>query len=394
MNFTVNHLFFFSSALVLVLLLLLIWERVSVANALKHLPWRIHVNGTRGKSSVTEYICAVLQANTDHACGKITGILPTFIDASMRKILLKRRGPARIQEQFSTIRRAVKKNCDTLVLECMSIDPELQKVESRFFQPNVTVLTNIRDDHFESMGKDINEHADALISSISSGVEYIVASKSDFSEKIVARATEIGARWIKPSNFVKDDEIIKYPGVFTDNINLAICACECMGIQAEGAKKSILSYIDSQINNTIIICNTIDNKKIHFINSFAVNDIPSLITFFEKNINSELPVVALINTRRDRPLRSVQFAQWLCEQNIFKKFIIMGDHQSKMKQLLLPGPVSKESIITWNGNDIDQLFKIVTDGFEQEIQLIGMANIAGKALRLLEEIKKHGSNNI
>jgi len=53
MNFTVNHLFFFSSALVLVLLLLLIWERVSVANALKHLPWRIHVNGTRGKSSVT-----------------------------------------------------------------------------------------------------------------------------------------------------------------------------------------------------------------------------------------------------------------------------------------------------------------------------------------------------
>ncbi len=47
--------------------------------ALNRIPIRIHVNGTRGKSSVTRLIAAGLRAGGIRTCAKTTGTLPRMI---------------------------------------------------------------------------------------------------------------------------------------------------------------------------------------------------------------------------------------------------------------------------------------------------------------------------
>ncbi|MBM4170972.1 MAG: hypothetical protein FJ214_03780 [Ignavibacteria bacterium] len=50
------------------------------------------------------------------------------------------------------IKRAAKNNVDAIILECMSIKPELQIIESKVLNPHYYVITNIREDHLEELG--------------------------------------------------------------------------------------------------------------------------------------------------------------------------------------------------------------------------------------------------
>src|SRR6476660_4712029 len=54
-------------------------EAVLHRRSLKRIPIRIHVNGTRGKSSVTRLIAAGLRAGGIPTCAKTTGTLPRMI---------------------------------------------------------------------------------------------------------------------------------------------------------------------------------------------------------------------------------------------------------------------------------------------------------------------------
>ena len=51
---------------------------------LSKIPYRIHVNGTRGKSSVTRLIAAGLREGGIRTCAKTTGTLPRCFTAMSR----------------------------------------------------------------------------------------------------------------------------------------------------------------------------------------------------------------------------------------------------------------------------------------------------------------------
>jgi len=390
MSISHNSLLLFSVVILLGLLALLFFEKRSLRKALEQFQWRIQVNGTRGKSSVTEYIIAGLQGSSYRAAGKITGIVPTFIDTALRKIPIRRWGSARIQEQCRIIRRAARMNCNTLVLECMSIDPELQTTESRFLRPRISVLTNIREDHFESMGANLKKQALAMIDSIAPTVEHIISPSGTFDSEIALRAAKIGATRIQPREYVSMQELQNLPGAFAENINLAIAVCDIMGISPVEARQQILNYLNAQPKSTIFNVPVQDNCQIRFINAFAVNDIPSLEEFLSKYMIPDIPAVALVNTRSDRPLRTVKFAEWLGRKSIFERIIVTGDHRAKLIRMLESKAVPAELILDWNGRNISSLFTLATKGYENEIQLVGLANIAGPALRLVENLVEEG----
>ena len=134
------------SIIVCIIIVLLIFEKWLLQRGVDSLSLRIHVTGTRGKSSVTEYIASGLSAMYPGVMAKITGVIPTIIQNGSRN-RIKRRGIARVQEQVKTIFSASRSRSGALVMECMSISPDLQQLESRFFRPHILVITNIRDDH-------------------------------------------------------------------------------------------------------------------------------------------------------------------------------------------------------------------------------------------------------
>ena len=80
-----------------------------VRRSIRHLSLRVLVNGTRGKSSVTEYVAAGISGSQADVMGKVTGIIPTIIYRG-KKTAIKRQGVARVQEQVNIIRLAGKRN--------------------------------------------------------------------------------------------------------------------------------------------------------------------------------------------------------------------------------------------------------------------------------------------
>ena len=73
----------------------------------KAIPVRIHVNGTRGKSSVTRLIAAGLRAGGKRTVAKITGTLPRVVLPDGREAAIIRLMGANIIEQKYIDRKSV-----------------------------------------------------------------------------------------------------------------------------------------------------------------------------------------------------------------------------------------------------------------------------------------------
>src|SRR5258706_8422896 len=95
-----------------------VWEVRRHSGYLARIPVRVHVNGTRGKSSVTRLIAGGLRASGRRVFAKTTGTMARMIDPEGREIDVYRVGRPNIIEQTRVIRRAAEAGADVLVVEC------------------------------------------------------------------------------------------------------------------------------------------------------------------------------------------------------------------------------------------------------------------------------------
>src|SRR5947208_7934723 len=131
------------------------WQRHR--RALSRIPVRVHVNGTRGKSSVTRLVAAVLRAGGICTVAKTTGTSARMILPDGSELPVLRDGPPNIRELIRSIGAAARLGAEAIVFECMAVDPDLQRVaETAIVQPTLTVVTNARMDHTDVQGR--NEH--------------------------------------------------------------------------------------------------------------------------------------------------------------------------------------------------------------------------------------------
>ena len=80
----------------------------------------VHVNGTRGKSTVCRLIEAGLRAGGLRVFCKTTGTDPMTIDVSGNEEPLRRRGKANIKEQVGILRRVVVMDCGDGLIEAIN----------------------------------------------------------------------------------------------------------------------------------------------------------------------------------------------------------------------------------------------------------------------------------
>ncbi|NLE34544.1 MAG: poly-gamma-glutamate synthase PgsB [Bacteroidales bacterium] len=375
------------SVILIVVLTLLAIEKRMVRKSIRCMTTRIHVNGTRGKSSVTEYVAAGIASSGSEVLAKITGIVPSVIHNGIVQPLC-RTGAARVQEQIDIIGLAFRKKVKNIVLECMSISPELQKLETSVIQPHIYVITNIRDDHREEMGKDVNAQAEAICSAMPVNCK-VITTESRFLKKINDEATA------KKSIVVTAGELdeglrerLPY-GVFPENVALALTVCREAGINRDMAERGIMKCISESTSPLITVRSA--GKTIRFLNAFAANDVDSAVSFighWKKASGHQGRVSVVLNTRADRPLRTGLFSEWLAgDPDSFDKVILTGNHQVWARHKLVREGFDRERITCWGRRDMPDPTHILINTLEDGAFVAGVGNIAGDGFRIINKLR-------
>jgi poly-gamma-glutamate synthase PgsB/CapB len=317
---------------------------------------------------------------------KITGVTPSIISSGKVQVL-GRKGVARVQEQFSIIRLAARRGVRCLVLECMSISPELQQLESRIFKPHYYIITNIRDDHREQMGSSLRQQAESICNAIPVN-STVVCNESEFIELIKQKASEKQSRVVVASaRGSADKERLPY-GVFSENLDIALKVCELAGMDARLSEEYILNSLkdDEPLSHLI---NT-GKKEFIFLNAFSVNDVEStgsFINYWKEKLNIESTVSVILNTRADRPMRTDQLTSWISRTGSdIDRVFISGTHARRARKKLKQSGMDERRIFSLKNKDIGNLKNKLDSVLDDGSVLVGLGNIGGQGKIITEEL--------
>jgi poly-gamma-glutamate synthase PgsB/CapB len=295
------------------------WMRFAAWRHRRHLrtvPVRIHVAGTRGKSTTTRLIAAGLRAGGRRVVAKTTGSQPRLILPDGNEETWPRRGPASVAEQTRLIARAARLGADAVVVECMAIRKELiWASETYLIQATMAVITNARADHFEDLGEEPNAMAEAVRWAVPQAGQLIVAAEAaspSLQAFAAARRTTV--------------TVVDTAGIAPLQADraLALAACEAQGVPAAIAGAAMdagASDPDGFFERSL----TIGGKTVRFANAFACNDVDSLARLWPSVDGGASAPVVLLNARRDRPLRTRRFVEFLAAQAPAPILFVVGD---------------------------------------------------------------------
>ena len=358
----------------------LIYEKISLEKARKKINIVIHVNGIRGKSTVSRLIDAGLRDGKKKVFTKVTGTEPKYIDIDNQEKDIKRIGKANIREQIRTIKKAAKCGADILVLECMAVKPELQKIsEEKIVKADIGVITNVRYDHLDEMGESLEEIANSLCNTMPQ--DGIIVTGEEKKLDIIKEKAKLKATKVLFMDGLKDE----YKEIdFMENVAVALKVCECLGVEREVALKRMKKYKkDSGVLKEIKFLNS-QGKKISFINLLAANDPDSsekIIKSFESEELWSRKKYLMVNNRRDRLSRLEQFVSFVekYEKN-FEKVFISGESINIFYKKLHKNQNKIEVL-----KDIEQF-----DVLSENSVIFAVGNICGKGKNLLKEIESRG----
>lgn len=340
---------------VLVFLLYLIYERISMNRRRNSIPLRISVTGTRGKSSVVRMIASMLRADGRMVIAKTTGSQARLVLPDAQEIEVKRRGVTSIIEQKLLIKKAAKIKADCLVAEIMSIHPENHYVESQqMLQPHIVVITNVREDHTEAMGKTKEEIADALSLDIPAKAKVFLPEKENrplFETAVKEAVGELITvqEGIALPLFQQAPELQRKE--IPDNLDLVYALGKHLHIDQQiilngirRAKHDIgkLGIWKYQSPET--------RKTCYLVNGFAANDPESTWQVIAK-VKEILPsasdkLIGLLSLRTDRGDRTKQWLEALrCGAfDVFSRIYVMGAHSKIVRRKLKAVVMSKSRL--------------------------------------------------
>ncbi len=301
--------------------------------ALQHV---IHVNGIRGKSSVSRLIDAGLRAGGWSVLTKTTGTCPAVIGVDGEEIPLRRYGPANIREQLATLRRAVRAQADVLVLECMAVLPEYpQLCEERMLRADIAVITNVRLDHTEEMGATTDEIAEALSLTIPrSG--FLFTAEEKYRDFFAQHAARRGSRvcLARPADVAYEAQLD-----FPENVALALAVCEHLGVSRERALHGMRTYRPDPGVFRVEMRRGADGSAQRFINALAANDPDSAARLLDgaevQGLMAHGQRVLRMNGRYDRPARLRQFVDFAVQhQQRFDCFMATGSACALVRRML------------------------------------------------------------
>ncbi len=372
-----------------------VWEMLRHARHRRRIPIRIHVNGSRGKSSVARLIAAGLKAGGMAVVGKTTGSAAAMINTDGSETPVVRRGGPNIKEQLSVFRRAARQNPQALVIECMAVRPDLQKVcEHTIVKATHGVITNVRPDHLEVMGPTMDDVAASLAGTVPFGT-HLFTSEDRYHDYLAHRARKARSEFtLCKAEAVSDQEMTHFSyEEFPENVSLALDVCLSVGIDRETALSGMWEVTPDVGAMTrwkyLEEISGQPSRRVEFINGFAANDPESYIRVWRRldlERQSE-KVILLMNIRSDRQRRSKDMAPLFGHELKAADYVLIGEETALFADMIRRGGIDRKSIHDLSHLAAPELWDSLVAMGQDGTQIIGVGNIAGIGNRLLDYLR-------
>ena len=372
-----------------VLCLLGIVESLVHRRVLARLPVRIHVNGTRGKTSVVRLIAAGLSAGGLCVCSKTTGSFAAVTGPDGEDYPLHRPAQPNVIEQMRVMRRLVAFEPDVVVMECMALQPQYQALTERQMVCSTHgVITNARADHLDVMGPEPRDVALALAGSVPYSARLFTAERP-FLEIFEQAASDRGSEIVRTSEddveSVSEEEMSKFSyAEHAENVALALSVCADLGVDRETALKG-MQALKPEVGATRIQEIDFFGRNLIFVNAFAANDPESTELIWERVVQrygKGRHKLAVINCRFDRPQRSQQLAQVAAEWTPADHCILMGSGTLLFARAAIRAGLPVGAMTVAEGMDTGELFETVLEHSEGDALIVGMCNVHGGGAEL------------
>lgn len=383
-------------ALALVLIISGLLEFRSHQLVLSNIPVRIHVNGTRGKSSVTRLIAAGLRAGGKRTFAKTTGTAPRVIDVEgIDRIIHRLRSPS-IGEQVRLLKYFSAEKPDVVVMECMAVQPQYQWIsEHQMVKSDIGVITNARPDHLDEMGPTDVDVVRSLCNSVPIDGTLITAEEK-YKNILEEVAEQNGSEFLhSDEGSITDSELNKFSYIeHPQNIAIALDVCKKMGIKRDVALTGMHS-VKPDLGALIVWKLKGENGSLQFVNGMAANDPVSTLQIW-KFVIDRYPTTSgsavFFNSRDDRPLRTNQMLELTFEEIKPEHFIIRGDKiASKVNRLIHHSPETKVQIFPLD-DKIDSVSKSILD-LPEDILVFAIGNQVGEGQNILQILSESRYND-
>ena len=378
-------------ALALVLIISGLFEFRYHQLTLANLPVRIHVNGTRGKSSVTRLIAAGLRAGGKRTFAKTTGTAPRVIDANgVDRIIHRLRRPS-IGEQVRLLKYFASEKPDVVVMECMAVQPQYQWIsEHQMVKSQIGVITNARPDHLDEMGPTEVDVVKSLCNSIP--VEGTIVTAEDKHKDILQSVAKRNRSEIlfSEEKSITDGELNKFTYIeHPQNIAIALDVCHKMGVSRRVALSGMHS-VQPDLGALVVWKLLGTRGALQFVNGMAANDPVSTLQIWKFVIDrypTNSGTAVFFNSRDDRPLRTKQMLELTFEEIKPEYFIIRGDKiEPKVKRLMHHSPDTQVSIFSIS-ESIENISKSILD-LDDDILIFAIGNQVGAGQDILHKLSE------
>ncbi|MDC7955467.1 poly-gamma-glutamate synthase PgsB [Fusobacterium simiae] len=361
----------------------LLFEKINMNKQRKKLKYIIHINGIRGKSTTSRLIDAGLRAGGYKVFTKTTGTSPRIIDTNSIEFEINRQGKANIREQIKAINWASKEKAEVLILECMAVKPELQFIcENKILKSDIVAITNVREDHLDEMGDNLDKIANSLSNTIPKNATFFTADEKYFNF-FKNKCEEKNTKAFLTNNIKNEYWEIDFP----TNVALAINICKYLNVDEKIAFNGMKSYHKDPGSLKILTYMNKKGYKIFFINTLAANDPNSteiiLNRISTKNYwNNEKYL--LVNNRADRLSRLKQFVDFVIKfENRFDKILISGENKNLFYKYLLKNKIDKNKIIILLNEEY-------FENIDEDSLIFAVGNICRLGKKLVDYFEERG----
>lgn len=367
-------------------------ESISHRRGLRRIPIRIHVNGTRGKSSVTRLIAAGLREGGIVTCAKTTGTLPRMIFPDGSEYPVFRPAGANVIEQVRIVSAAAACNAQALVLECMALMPHLQSIsEFKLVRATHGVITNAREDHLEVMGPQEIDVALALAGMTPVRGKLFSAEQRHLDVfRMAAHDRESELIAVGPDEIagVGPDEMAHFSYVeHPENVALALRVCLDLGVDRQTALRGMWKASPDAGAMTTHELRFFGERRIWFVNGFAANDPESTEYIWNLALDRFSDVdkhIAIFNCRADRPERSQQLGAACTRWRPADHYVLIGSGTHIFARAACKHGLDFSRIILAEHQPVSEIFERVVALAGKSGLVMGMGNIGGPGLDLVQ----------
>lgn len=354
-------------------------------NTVDALDVRIHVNGIRGKSSVSRLVAGVLRAANYTPIAKTTGSAAVVIDRHGVDHPIVRSGPATILEQLEIVDEWVLDDVDALVIECMAINPAYQNVcETQIVRSDIGCLTNVREDHQDVMGETLPEIARSLLNTCPSNGVLITSEQNPEILGIIKREVEKknSKLIVTDPSTVELDDMRGFSYIeFEENVSIGLEVARQLDIPRNVALRGMWSAEPDpgvlRIENA-----RVRDVDVTWANMFAVNDRESTIFVMDRvlRFSKESTVtIGILNNRLDRQQRALQFADIAARDLDLDILVTFGAYERVVTDRLLANGFPQDRILNLGderGVSWEQIVKeMILDRGTDHVLIAGLVNI-------------------